>query len=212
LGTNIGVRSARNDWIAIVNPDVKVTLGQLKELCAIAAAANIACLGPQVIDQAGCVVSTARSTIRPPWRGSGFRPTVSGDLTFCESISGCCMVMRREEFERVGGFDRYFFMFAEEIDLHSRITSDGGKVAVTRQVTVQTPGGGSSSSVSKRWNATEREVAHVRYVRKHFGMVDASVDFVWRVLRILGGGVYVPRLDSLRQLWRGVSDSTRSMR
>lgn len=203
-GTNVGAALASADWLAIVNPDVNVSFTALRRLTEEALTAEIGCLGPSIIDSAGAPVHTVRQSIRPPWRTRGRRPATSGTLTITESISGCCMVMRSADFRDLGGFDPYFFMFCEEIDLHKRIRERGGFVAATSAVTVETPGGASSSTTSKRWSSTERAVAHVRFVNKHFSAAEAAIDLFWRYLVILRGGEYRPRLSSLRHLSKGV--------
>lgn len=203
-GTNFGAKLARGDWLAIVNPDVEVSFSDLRSLVAIAESKGVTCLGPEVVNEDGNRVSSVHPSMRPPWRCKGMRLHRSNGLTFGESISGCCTVMRKSDFDRLGGFDEYFFMFTEEIDLHRRIWEQGGRVGMSSDVSVRTPGGASSSSTTARWSITERDVAHVRYFRKNFSAVEGAVDLVWRSLRTLAMPHYKPRLTSLRQLWLGV--------
>jgi N-acetylglucosaminyl-diphospho-decaprenol L-rhamnosyltransferase len=40
-------------------------------------------------------------------------------------LSGSCLVVRREAFETVGGFDEGFFMFMEDVDLGRRVGRTG---------------------------------------------------------------------------------------
>lgn len=204
VGTNLGAEIAVNQWLAIVNPDVETTFAGLRTLVGVADSRNIACLGPSIATPDGAPVSVVRGTIRPPWRRTASRISTRGSETASDSISGCCMVIRKSDFLEANGFDPYFFMFAEEIDLHKRLWEAGKTVATTSAVTVITAGGGSSSSASARWAATERDVAHVRYIRKHFSALEAAIDLLWRYTLIARKGVYKPRRASLSQLTRGV--------
>jgi len=203
-GSNIGSRAASADWLAIVNPDVSVTMEELRTLSNQAALNGIQCIGPSIIDASGASVATIRNSISPPWRRTKHFVRRRGSLVFSESISGSCMVIAAEWFRRIDGFDEYFFMFCEEIDFHTRLRSQGGHVASTATVTICTPGGGSSSTASRRWAVTERSVAHVRYFRKHFTTAEACVDFIWRFTEILRGDEFSPRRESLKQFVFGV--------
>jgi N-acetylglucosaminyl-diphospho-decaprenol L-rhamnosyltransferase len=43
-------------------------------------------------------------------------------------ITGCCLMIRRDVYERTGGFDHHFFMYAEETDLCWRIRHTGAQL------------------------------------------------------------------------------------
>ena len=202
-GSNLGRNFATSAWLAIVNPDVAVTMAELRLLADEASKHNIQCIGPQIIDATGAKVATARSSISPPWRPAGHFLRSEENLTYSESISGSCMVIDADWFDKLNGFDEYFFMFCEEIDFHKRLLLAGGHVGTTSMVTVRTPGGGSSSTATRRWAVTERSVAHVRYIRKHFTALEASIDLLWRCLQVLRGGEFSPRSLSLKQLISG---------
>lgn len=84
------------------------------------------------------VLNYSDDTVQPIW-GAGF--DIFGSPSFvtrCEGNRelfmppGCCFLVDRELFERVGGFDKTLFMFADELDLSWRIWIAGGRaVAVS---------------------------------------------------------------------------------
>lgn len=201
--SNIGAAAARTDFLAFVNPDVETSFEDLRTLATEAARTGAACVGPKVRDERGRYARAERGTILAPWdrrRTAQDRKTSST----IQSIAGCCMVLPTKWFESVGGFDPFFFMFTEEIDLHRRIREAGGAIRVIDSVTVVTEGGGSSSAVGSRWSVTEREVAHVRYVWKWYGAPAALIDLAWRIVVVIRKREYRPTRDSLAQLFRGV--------
>ena len=207
--SNRGAEVAKNAWLAFVNPDVETSVDDFRSLAEEASSHGISCLGPKIVDTAGIPIQVSGRTISPPWRASDVSFTPSGSLTYVESISGCCMLMPASTFRELGGFDEFFFMFCEEIDLHKRIRERGGTVAMTASICVRTPGSGSSSTTSRRWSMTERAVAHVRYTYKHFGLWAGLTDLLWRCMRILWGGEFRPRLVSFRQFFVGSLSTNR---
>lgn len=43
-------------------------------------------------------------------------------------ITGCCMMIRRELFEKIGGFDPRYFMYYEDVEFCARIKKNSGKL------------------------------------------------------------------------------------
>lgn len=69
-------------------------------------------------------------------RGSGFavsdileEKTIRADKSV-EFVSGCCMLIGREVFERVGLFDENYFLYAEDTDLCFRVKKVGYNIYV----------------------------------------------------------------------------------
>lgn len=203
---NRGASEAQSPWIAIVNPDVHVTFDDLRQLVDVAERNDLVCIGPRIVNGAGVVQPPIRTELQPPWRHARFAGrTVELGTVEVPAVSGSCFVVRAEEFRSVGGFDESFFMFAEEIDLHSRLRAAGGRVGYCELVTATTEGGGSSEGVASRWSLVERDVSHIRYVRKHFSWIEAAVDFAYRSIRVLYSPRHRPRRLSYSQLIRGLS-------
>ncbi|MDR3707772.1 MAG: glycosyltransferase family 2 protein [Capsulimonadaceae bacterium] len=84
-------------------------------------------------------------------------------------VIGACMIVRREVFEKVGGFDPRFFMYAEETDWQRRIHDAGWTVAFTPSADVTHWGG--ASGLASAGKTREYFFASLdRYVRKHHGV------------------------------------------
>ncbi len=62
----------------------------------------------------------------------GFMGSAENDLALksraVEFASGCVMLVRRQVFERIGGFDPVFFMYEEDIDFSLRVSGCGYKL------------------------------------------------------------------------------------
>jgi GT2 family glycosyltransferase len=60
--------------------------------------------------------------------------TVAGNTTTSVtsiSLSGACMLVRREAYDQVGGFDEGFFMYSEETDWQRRMKNKGFRIVFT---------------------------------------------------------------------------------
>jgi N-acetylglucosaminyl-diphospho-decaprenol L-rhamnosyltransferase len=72
-------------------------------------------------------------------------------------VSGACFLVRRAAFEKVGGFDERYFMFAEDMALCWQLREHGYQVAATSDAVVTHIEGLSRSRVSR-----EMLIAHHR--------------------------------------------------
>lgn len=169
LGVNCGFGSAANRGIAstasaavlIVNPDLIVESGAVRTLRAcLDADARLAIVGPAVTDLAGVAYPSARSfpnlvdaaghafigLVWPsnPWSTRYLHPKR------VEWVSGTAMLVRREAFESVGGFDESYFMYVEDVDLCWRLARAGWSVDVDDAAVVRHGVGGSSERAPYR--------------------------------------------------------------
>jgi len=69
-------------------------------------------------------------------RGSGFaysdriESKIKPDNKSVTFVSGCCMLIKKEVFEKIGLFDEKFFLYVEDADLCYRTTHAGYKIIV----------------------------------------------------------------------------------
>lgn len=130
------------ELIAIANPDVDWAPGSLDELVAAARRwPRAGSLGPLIHEPDGSIYPSAR---RVPDLTSGIGHALFGtvwktnpwtrayradDAAPSERpvgwLSGSCLLMRREAFDAVGGFDSRYFMYMEDVDLGDRLGKAG---------------------------------------------------------------------------------------
>lgn len=84
-----------------------------------------------------------------------------------EVLSGAFMMIRREVFEKVKGFDEDFFMYGEDIDLSVRISRSGYKNYYLGKITVTHLKGGSTNYNYKY--IQDFYGAMKLFVKKHYG-------------------------------------------
>jgi N-acetylglucosaminyl-diphospho-decaprenol L-rhamnosyltransferase len=166
-GVNRGVAALGEcDIVVIANPDVVAHRGALGVLvAALEAHPNWAIVGPTIVNEEGTVYPSVRrfpsmpdavghATLGRVWPANPFtrRYRESGahaDGT-ADWVSGSFFAVRREAFERVGGFDERYFMFAEDMDLCWRTRHMGYDVGTAPDAVVTHVEGVSRRSAPKR--------------------------------------------------------------
>jgi hypothetical protein len=97
-------------------------------------------------------------------------------------VLGASMMVRRDAFEKVGGFDEGFFMYGEETDLCLRLRKAGYEIGYVEGVTVSHIGGVSEGRTPAYDLQMQRQKRLHRLYRKHYPP-EAALFIVRRDLR-----------------------------
>lgn len=170
-GNNVGIKKAEKDgcaYIAIVNSDVELLndaftmmIGTLEN------DASVLMVGPSVMDNDGNESQIPRKKLtfrtfvldRHPFcdilhRGQEedryYTLSEKGVSTFDGSVSGCCFVIKTEDFKSIGYFDEKVFLYYEEDILAYKMASIKRKAAVNMDAMVWHK---ANVSTNKRGNA-----------------------------------------------------------
>jgi N-acetylglucosaminyl-diphospho-decaprenol L-rhamnosyltransferase len=135
-GCHAGARASRAPLVLLLNPDAVPAPGCLDALraCAVecpawgAWQALVTMAGGELVNTAGNVVHY----LGFGWAGDCGRPVADVDqrpreVGFC---SGAALVVRREAWDAVGGFDERYFMYGEDLDLSLRLRLAGWGVGI----------------------------------------------------------------------------------
>jgi N-acetylglucosaminyl-diphospho-decaprenol L-rhamnosyltransferase len=126
-------------------------------------------------------------------------------------VEGAALLVRREAFEKAGGLDEDFFMYAEEVDWCYAMKKAGWQVWYAPEAKITHLGGASSKN---RKTAREADLyrSRVRFFRKHHGVVPAALlksliiasvvaKHLWHgVLRATTGGKHGRPVTTLQQI------------
>jgi len=156
---NVGARGASAPWLMIVNPDVRWSQpGALDELIAGAVRwPTGGAFGPAIVTPDGELYPSARA-LPSLGRGTGHAlagfwwPTNPWTAAYrqerespvegrCGWLSGSALLVRREAFEAVGGFDPGYFMYFEDVDLCDRLARAGWSCVYVPSAVVEHTGG-----------------------------------------------------------------------
>ena len=81
-------------------------------------------------------------------------------------LTGACLLVRRELFEQLGGFDEAFFLYSEEVDLLYRAAQLGAETWFDPAAEVVHVWGGTAGRASAL-TLREQARSHIRYLDKH---------------------------------------------
>ena len=174
---NIGVRAAAQAArILILNPDVVLRPGAADALLAAAKAYPEAGLfAPRLVEPDGRVFYQPRSLLSPYLPNPrGVHRLPEGDAC-APFLSGACLMMSRDLFLALGGFDEEIFLFYEDDDFCRRV-ADTGRALVHVQAAEAGHGRGRSSTPAPgrifrtRWHQAWSRA----YVSRKYGLPDPS--------------------------------------
>lgn len=126
-GCNAGVRQAQGEIVAFLNSDARPDAAWLRNgVATLISDEGIGAVASQVRDWDGELVDYIDSALT--WFGKGYKPFVGEpvrglgkepkDVLFG---TGSAMMVRRDVFDLLGGFDEDFFMFYEDVDFGWRL-------------------------------------------------------------------------------------------
>ncbi|MEV7966788.1 glycosyltransferase family 2 protein [Sphaerisporangium sp. NPDC088356] len=186
-GCHAGADLASGDYLLFVNPDAEVSPETPRALIdCVRGGSKIGIVGGRCLTETGetdprswwgrptpwslFCFATGLSTVFPgrprfdpesprPWSGS------PDEVRRVPIVTGGMMLVERRAWDELGGFDKSFFMYAEDADLCLRAAAAGYRPSVTAAATFVHPAGMSSSSLRKQ---VLLFAGKVTLVRRHF--------------------------------------------
>lgn len=178
---NIGFEKSRGEYILFLNPDTKIPPGSLEKILeAFAEDEKVGIVGPLLVDSAGNVQPdcfgahrTPLSTIKKKiFKRKDCQVNAGKEIFETDWISGGAMLVRRDVFEKTGGFDKNLFMYFEDVDLCLRAKKQGLKIVVNPKARIFHESG---KSFASEWEKKKYYYASQNYyIRKHFGRTAAG--------------------------------------
>lgn len=200
-GGNLGYGTAANrgvaslgpeyGWVVVANPDLEFGPGALDTLLDAASRwPRGGAFGPLLRQPSGEIYPSARMV---PSLGKGIGHAVAGRVwaanpwtkaykqadTVVEReagwLSGSCLLMRREAFDSVDGFDSRYFMYFEDVDLGDRLSRAGWQNVYVPSAEVVHIQGHSTARASAQMLAVHHESAYRFIADRHKGVAWAPV-------------------------------------
>jgi N-acetylglucosaminyl-diphospho-decaprenol L-rhamnosyltransferase len=188
-GMNEAANASSGDYLLLLNPDTVIHDDVVADLVAFARRRPDAGIwGGLALDEDGAPNRTSALGLPSLYSylcwGSGFTSVFPRSRLFNPEIlncrlgdserevgvvTGCLLLLRRDLWTEIGGFDERYFMYGEDVDLCLRARRLGYRPAISPSIAFTHYGGGSS-----RHRADKRLVAlkgRVTIARQYFGSV-----------------------------------------
>lgn len=163
---NVAARAAKSDLILLLNPDTIILDRAIERLCAFAATHPSAMIwgsrtlfGDGTLDPTGCFARmtpwslfcrvTGLSSAFPRlavFNGEAYAGWQRDSVREIDIIAGCYLLITRDLWQRLGGFDPVFFMYGEEADLCLRAAAVGARPLHTPDAPIIHLGGASEKT------------------------------------------------------------------
>jgi GT2 family glycosyltransferase len=230
-GNNVAAEHARGNYLLLLNPDTVVLDGAIQKLHAFAESRpDAGIFGGRTVFADGTLNATSCWGRPTPWSAlslaAGLAHFFPGSRLFdreslgwwarddvreVDIVTGCFLLIRRELWDRLGGFDAGFFMYGEEADLCLRARTIGVAGLLCPSARIVHYGGASERVRADKM--VRLFVAKARLFRKHWGRGAARFGVatldLWAGSRVLAfaalrlvGRRHQPALDTWRDVWR----------
>jgi GT2 family glycosyltransferase len=206
---NTGVRETAGESVLVLNSDCFLEPDALRELGgALADDPSLGAVGAGLVEPDGepsrshgrlmTPLLAVRSDVmlKPPPPPNG--TTGTEPVSF---LPLACALVRRADWEAIGGLDESFPFYYEDQDFCLRLQRAGRRLAVRWDARAVHVGGGSSTrNDPQRW-VPQFYASRAHYLRKHFGLRARLHGVLWSAIALLMSGSWLVRRSPEARRW-----------
>jgi GT2 family glycosyltransferase len=180
---NAGIRATHGDLVLLLNSDTIVPPGAIDALVErLRAHPDAAVAGPRLVNADGLAELSFGSMIDPfvelrrktvlALQQRRLRPVsewierATRREQFVDWVSGACLLVYRQDAERVGLLDERYFLYTEDVDFCAAIRARGRRVLFTPSAQITHLRGRSRAAAPARANAAYRR-SQIAFYEKH---------------------------------------------
>jgi GT2 family glycosyltransferase len=172
---NLGAKNSRGKWLWFLNPDTELLSDYSKILSSYQKDEAVGIIGPGLVDEKNkfqkWIAGSDATVFDLIGNNLGFprsrKVWESQEPQETAWVSGAAMAVKRNLFEKLGGFDGKMFMYFEDIDICKRARTAGKKVVYFPKEKIRHFGSGSSES--KKEQKKHYYESQNYYFQKHYG-------------------------------------------
>lgn len=170
---NVAVSQSNGDFILFMNDDVAAIEPEwLSEMISLCQLDKVGAVGPKLVYGNSTIQHAGIAILKT---GSGFHPmngldsTNSGYHGFlntvrnCSAVTGACLMIRKNVFDEIGGFDEKFDLYYNDTDLCLNVWKNGYRVIYTPFAKLIHQG---SSKIKEQATAFYTVENHYRFITK----------------------------------------------
>ena len=186
---NLGAKKANGKILFFLNPDTEILDNKLTASLSFLEKESIGIIAPLLITadgrpqpwSGGKMITPLNTLAHNLTKKRHFLNSDNSSIKRLEWVSGAAFLIRKELFEKVGGFDENFFMYFEDVDFCKRVRELKKEIILFPQSVVLHHGGGSIKSIQTQKQAYYTSQDY--YFKKHFGPIQA---FLIKFIRNIG--------------------------
>jgi GT2 family glycosyltransferase len=182
---NQGAALGHAELILFLNPDATLEADDLGLLVRALDDPSVGAAGPRLVHPDGSEQRACWPFPSPlrTWREAFGLASASPDF-----VVGACLLVRRDAFERLGGFDERFWLYGEETDLCRRLRDSGLRVAHVPEARAVHVGAASAGALGPATFEHFQRGAEL-FIRKHHGRAGLALH---RVGLLVGSVLRLP--------------------
>jgi N-acetylglucosaminyl-diphospho-decaprenol L-rhamnosyltransferase len=210
-GNNRGAAAATGKYLIFLNTDLWLEKDCLEALTKGAESAKADCASPMVLDYDNDNFQFNGATGYDAF-GYLSTPRLPNKAGSIFAVPGCALLVTKAAFNRIGGFDKEFFMYADEADLAWRLNVSGAKTITVPQSRVHHRGAAAANPKGNekvvefrttemvRFFATRNSLLLLLKNAQHLLLFLCLTQLVWVGMEIIG---VLLLTRSLRAVHRG---------
>lgn len=189
---NAGARLARGELLALLNNDLLFEPGWLEPMlaCLHSAELNAGAVGNIQVRVADGEVDHAGVVLTPAGQLHHLGAPPDAPYAKALAVTGACLLLRKADFDAVGGFDEAFVNGCEDIDLCFKLRAAGKAIYLASNSRIR-----HHVSLSRKAHAAQDLRNSRRLFGRWRGEIKRALSEVWRGLLVAGPQAYADALE-----------------